>query len=161
MAIRYIRRTILCTAILLSVVALAQEGRRAQSVPPNLLPYDLLLRGGHLLDDKNKIDAVRDVGIKDGKVAAVAEHLDAKNALKTIDVEGLYITPGLIDIHTTSTRAQESAVHMQATCLSIPMASLCATASRPLSMREGAVGAPSTISKRGSSTSRALAFWRS
>jgi dihydroorotase len=100
MAIRYIRRTILCTAILLSIVALAQEGRRAQSVPPNLLPYDLLLRGGHLLDDKNKIDAVRDVGIKDGKVAAVAEHLDAKNALKTIDVTGLYVTPGLIDIHT-------------------------------------------------------------
>jgi dihydroorotase len=100
MAIRYIRRTILCSAIFLSIVAVAQEGRRAQSVPPNLLPYDLLLRGGHLLDDKNKIDAVRDVGIKDGKVAAVAEHLDAKNALKTIDVTGLYVTPGLIDIHT-------------------------------------------------------------
>ncbi len=67
MAIRNIRRTILCTAIFLSTVALAQEGRRAQSVPPNLLPYDLLLRGGHLLDDKNKIDAVRDVGIKDAE----------------------------------------------------------------------------------------------
>jgi serine/threonine protein kinase len=93
MAIRYIRRTILCTAIFLSIVALAQEGRRAQSVPPNLLPYDLLLRGGHLLDDKNKIDAVRDVGIKDGKVAAVAEHLEAKDALKTIDVTGFYVTP--------------------------------------------------------------------
>jgi dihydroorotase len=100
MAIRYIRRTILCSAIFLSIVAVAQEGRRAQSVPPNLLPYDLLIRGGHLLDDKNKIDAVRDVGIKDGKVAAVAEHLEAKDALKTIDVTGLYVTPGLIDIHT-------------------------------------------------------------
>src|SRR6202045_1886484 len=100
MAIRYIRRTILCSAIFLSIVAVAQEGRRAQSVPPNLLPYDLLLRGGHLLDDKNKIDAVRDVGIKDGKVAAVAEHLEAKDPLKTIDVTGLYVTPGLIDIHT-------------------------------------------------------------
>jgi dihydroorotase len=99
MVIRNIRRTILCTAIL-STVALAQEGRRAQSVPPNLLPYDLLLRGGHLLDDKNKIDAVRDLGIKDGKVAAVGEHLDSKDALKTIDVKGLYVTPGLIDIHT-------------------------------------------------------------
>jgi dihydroorotase len=94
MVIRNIRRTILCTAIL-STVALAQEGRRAQSVPPNLLPYDLLLRGGHLLDDKNKIDAVRDLGIKDGKVAAVGEHLDSKDALKTIDVKGLYVTPGL------------------------------------------------------------------
>jgi dihydroorotase len=100
MAIRYIQRAILCTGIFLSTVAVAQEGRRAQPVPPNPLPYDLLLKGGHLLDDKNKIDAVRDVGIKDGKVAAVAEHLDSKDALKTIDVVGLYVTPGLIDIHT-------------------------------------------------------------
>ena len=100
MAIRNIRRIILCTSLLLSTVVLAQEGLRARPVPPNPLPYDLLLRGGHLIDDKNKIDAVRDLGIKDGKVAAVAEHLDSKDALKTIDVEGLYVTPGLIDIHT-------------------------------------------------------------
>jgi dihydroorotase len=100
MAIRYIQRAILCTGIFLSTVAVAQEGRRAQPVPTNPLPYDLLLKGGHLLDDKNKIDAVRDVGIKDSKVVAVAEHLDSKDALKTIDVAGLYVTPGLIDIHT-------------------------------------------------------------
>src|SRR3984885_13372229 len=100
MTIRYLRRMVLCTAILSTSVVVAQEGRRAQPVPPNPLPYDLLLKGGHLLDDKNKIDAVRDVGIKDGKVAAVAEHLDSKDALKTIDVVGLYVTPGLIDIHT-------------------------------------------------------------
>jgi dihydroorotase len=100
MAIRYPQRLILCSFTFLSIALVAQEGRRAQPVPPNPLPYDLLLKGGHLLDDKNKIDAMRDVGIKDGKVAAVAEHLDSKDALKTIDVKGLYVTPGLIDIHT-------------------------------------------------------------
>jgi dihydroorotase len=100
MAIRYPQRLILCGFTFLSIALVAQEGRRAQPVPPNPLPYDLLLKGGHLLDDKNKIDAMRDVGIKDGKVAAVAEHLDSKDALKTIDVKGLYVTPGLIDIHT-------------------------------------------------------------
>ena len=81
--------------------AMAQEeGGRRVTLPPNPLPYDLLLMNGHLLDDKNKIDAMRDVGIKDGKVAAVAAHLNAKDALKTIDVKGLYVTPGLIDLHT-------------------------------------------------------------
>ena len=38
--------------------------------------YDLLLRGGHLIDPKNKINAVRDLAILDGKVAAVAEKID-------------------------------------------------------------------------------------
>src|SRR3954451_3092462 len=61
--------------------------------------YDLLLQGGHVIDAKNGVSAVRDLGIKDGKVAAVAAKLDPKDALKTVDVKGLYVTPGLIDIH--------------------------------------------------------------
>ncbi len=62
--------------------------------------YDLLLRGGHVIDAKNHISGVRDVAIKDGKIAAVAAKLDPAKALKTVDVTGLYVTPGLIDIHT-------------------------------------------------------------
>ncbi len=77
----------------------AQEGSTPPAMPPNPLAYDLLLTGGHVLDDKNKIDGLRDVGIKDGKIAAVSPHLDSKNSLKTIDVKGMYVTPGLIDIH--------------------------------------------------------------
>jgi dihydroorotase len=61
--------------------------------------YDLLLKGGHVLDARNRISAVRDVAIKDGKIAAVAENIPAARALKTVDVTGLYVTPGLIDIH--------------------------------------------------------------
>ncbi len=61
--------------------------------------YDLLLRGGHVIDAKNGISAVRDVAIRDGKIAAVEEHIDPSKALKTVDVKGLYVTPGLIDIH--------------------------------------------------------------
>ena len=41
------------------------------------MKYDLLLRGGHLIDPKNKINAVRDLAILDGKVAAVAENIDS------------------------------------------------------------------------------------
>lgn len=61
--------------------------------------YDLLLTNGHVVDAKNHISAVRDVAIKDGKIAAVADHIDPKSALKTVDVKGLYVTPGLVDIH--------------------------------------------------------------
>ncbi|PYQ12329.1 MAG: amidohydrolase/deacetylase family metallohydrolase [Acidobacteria bacterium] len=61
--------------------------------------YDLLLRGGHLIDPRNGIDAVRDVAIAGGKVAAVAPRIDPADAFKTIDVSGLYVAPGLVDIH--------------------------------------------------------------
>ena len=62
--------------------------------------YDLLLQGGHVIDAKNGISAVRDVAIKNGVIAAVAAHLDPADALKVVNVAGLYVTPGLIDIHT-------------------------------------------------------------
>ncbi len=62
--------------------------------------YDLLLKGGHVLDGKNKVNAVRDVAIKDGKIAAVAEKIDPATATRTVDASGLYVAPGLIDIHT-------------------------------------------------------------
>jgi dihydroorotase len=61
--------------------------------------YDLLLQGGHVIDPKNGISAVRDVAIKDGAIAAVGQRLAAADALKVVDVSGLYVTPGLIDIH--------------------------------------------------------------
>jgi dihydroorotase len=61
--------------------------------------YDLLLKGGHVIDPKNRINAPRDVAIKDGKVAAVAPSIPAAQARKTILVNGLYVVPGLIDIH--------------------------------------------------------------
>jgi dihydroorotase len=61
--------------------------------------YDLLLHDGHVIDAKNHIDSVMDVAIKDGKIAKVAEHIPSTDALKTIDAKGLYVTPGLIDLH--------------------------------------------------------------
>lgn len=75
-------------------------GPAMKPTPPNPLPYDLLLQNGHVIDAKNSIDRKMDVAIKDGRIAAVAEHLDPKEAAKTIDVSGYYVTPGLIDIHT-------------------------------------------------------------
>src|SRR5882724_2937005 len=61
--------------------------------------YDLLIQAGHVVDGKNHISAVRDVAIKDGKIAAVSAHIDPATALKTVSAKGLYVTPGLVDIH--------------------------------------------------------------
>jgi dihydroorotase len=62
-------------------------------------PYDLVVKGGHVIDGRNGIDGVRDVAIKDGKIAAVAQGIPGSQATKTIDASGLYVTPGLVDIH--------------------------------------------------------------
>jgi dihydroorotase len=62
--------------------------------------HDLLLQGGHVIDARNDLSAVRDVAIVDGRVAAVAARIDPAEALKVVDVSGLYVTPGLVDIHT-------------------------------------------------------------
>ncbi|MBK7926829.1 MAG: amidohydrolase/deacetylase family metallohydrolase [Bryobacterales bacterium] len=61
--------------------------------------YSLLLKGGHLIDPKNNIDAIRDIAIQDGKVAAVATNIPGAQARRVIELNGLYVTPGLIDIH--------------------------------------------------------------
>lgn len=61
--------------------------------------YDLLLKGGHVIDPKNKISAIRDVAIVNGKVAAVGVRINPADAFKVVNVAGYYVTPGLIDIH--------------------------------------------------------------
>jgi dihydroorotase len=62
--------------------------------------YDLLLKGGTIIDARNRIHAVRDVAIAGGKIAAVSENIAPSTAAKTVDAKGLYVVPGLIDIHT-------------------------------------------------------------
>ncbi|HTE30425.1 MAG TPA: amidohydrolase/deacetylase family metallohydrolase [Chryseolinea sp.] len=60
---------------------------------------DILLKGGHVIDPKNKIDSKMDVAIVADKIAQVAADIPVKNAKKVIDVTGLFVTPGLIDMH--------------------------------------------------------------
>ena len=61
--------------------------------------YDLLLKGGHVIDPANHIDEVRDVAVSQGKIAAVEKNIPPDQAGKVVDVSKLYVTPGLIDIH--------------------------------------------------------------
>ena len=60
---------------------------------------DILLKGAHLIDPKNKIDSKMDVGIVNGRIARVANDIPIGSAKKIIDVTGFYITPGIIDMH--------------------------------------------------------------
>ena len=61
--------------------------------------FDIVIKGGHLIDPKNNIDAVMDVAINDGKIVRVATNIDAKHSAQTVDAKGMYVMPGLIDIH--------------------------------------------------------------
>lgn len=61
--------------------------------------YDLLLKGGHVIDPLNNVDGLRDVAIREGRIAAVETDIETDRAVRVIDVSGLYVTPGLVDIH--------------------------------------------------------------
>ncbi len=73
------------------------------SIPVNTLAqtpqYDLLLKGGHVIDPANNVDAVLDVAVTKDKIAAVEKDISASQARTVVDASGLYVTPGLIDIH--------------------------------------------------------------
>jgi|GEM_PF-2632389 len=62
-------------------------------------PYDLLLKGGTVVDPSQGLHSGADVAIKSGRVAAVAEGIPADQAARTIDVSGKMVTPGIIDLH--------------------------------------------------------------
>lgn len=86
---RQLRQTIWLTLLL--VMGILQ--------PLSAQQLDLLLKGGHVLDPKNGINEVMDVGIADGVIAEVASSISESRAERVIDLDGLYVTPGLIDIH--------------------------------------------------------------
>ena len=62
--------------------------------------FDLLLKGGHVIDPRSALDAPRDVAVDAGAVAAIDVDIPAPKARTCIDVTGLLVTPGLVDIHT-------------------------------------------------------------
>jgi dihydroorotase len=81
-----------CAGFLFVALSVAQAGYTQTT-------YDIVIKRGHVIDGRNGLDAVRDVGIKDGKITAVAADIPASQAAKTIEAAGLYVTPGLVDIH--------------------------------------------------------------
>lgn len=76
----------------ITVGLMANAAVRAQEI-------DMLIKGGHVIDPKNKIDGKMDVAIKDGKIFRVAADIPASSAKKTVNASGLYVSPGFIDMH--------------------------------------------------------------
>ena len=62
-------------------------------------PYDLVIKGGHVIDPKNNRNGIMDVAVAGGRIAKVGGVIAAAEGKRTVDAKGLYVTPGLIDIH--------------------------------------------------------------
>lgn len=63
-------------------------------------PYAIVIKGGFVVDPKNNIHEVMDIAIADGKIVSVAKKIDTTGALQVVNAKGMYVSPGLIDIHT-------------------------------------------------------------
>ncbi len=85
------RRELLAGA---AALPLAGSARSAQAPE-----FDFLLAGGRLIDPRNSVSAIRDLAVRDGRVAAVEAAIAPERAFKVVDCRGLLVTPGLIDVH--------------------------------------------------------------
>lgn len=65
----------------------------------NAQEYTIVIKNGHIIDPKNNINEVMDVAITGNKIVRVAKNIDASSAKQVVDAKGLYVTPGLVDIH--------------------------------------------------------------
>jgi len=62
-------------------------------------PYSIVIKGGYVIDPKNNIHDVMDIAIADGKISSIAKKIDTAGALQVVNAKGMYVTPGLIDLH--------------------------------------------------------------
>jgi dihydroorotase len=70
--------------------------------------YDLIVKGGRVIDPSRKLNAIADLAIAGGRIAAVEAHISA-DAVQAIEAHGKVVVPGLIDIHTHAARVQDGA----------------------------------------------------
>jgi dihydroorotase len=96
------------------------------------MPFDLILRGGRVIDPSQKLDAVTDVAFAGGKVAAVGNGLKADPGTDVRDASGFIVTPGLIDLHTH--------VYWGGTSLGIDAEEFCRTSGVTTSVDTGSAG---------------------
>ncbi len=82
--------------------------------------YDMLLKGGHVIDPKNQVDAVMDVAIKGNQIALVAENIPESEAENVVDVSGLYVSPGLLDIHSHNFHGTEPDAYLSNSFTALP-----------------------------------------
>src|SRR5262245_34806574 len=99
---------------------------------PQHMAYDLILRGGRVIDPSQHLDAVAEVAFAAGKVARVGSRLDAGPATDIHDVTGCIVAPGLIDLHTH--------VYWGGTSLGIDAEEFCRTSGVTTAVDTGSAG---------------------
>lgn len=82
--------------------------------------YDILIKGGKVIDPKNSINGIMDVAIFDGKIAKVGPNISEKNAKTVINAADLLVMPGLIDIHSHNFHGTEPNSYLSNGFSSIP-----------------------------------------
>tara|TARA_R110002049_G_scaffold80117_3_gene203883 strand:+ start:4309 stop:5562 length:1254 start_codon:yes stop_codon:yes gene_type:complete len=82
--------------------------------------YDILIKGGHVIDKKNNLDKVMDVAVKDGKIAKVEARIPENQAKTVIDAKGLIVAPGLLDIHGHNFFGTEDDAYLSNSFTSLP-----------------------------------------
>jgi len=85
-----VRRACFCLTIIATITALPNAQTQE---------FDLLIKGGHVIDPKNGVNSVQDVAVAKGRIALVAANVARERARDVADATGFYVTPGLIDIH--------------------------------------------------------------
>jgi dihydroorotase len=85
--------------ILSATIALTTLFTTHGGAQPKETTYDLLIKGGRVMDPASGLDSVTDVGIKGHVVTRIGRTLDASSAKQVVDARGLLVVPGLIDIH--------------------------------------------------------------
>jgi dihydroorotase len=96
------------------------------------MPFDLVLRGGRVVDPSQKLDAITDVAFSGGKVAAVGNALKTDPGTDVRDVSGYIVTPGLIDLHTH--------VYWGGTSLGVDAEEFCRTSGVTTAIDTGSAG---------------------
>lgn len=81
---------------------------------------DMLLQGGHVIDPKNNIDGIMDVAIDEGKIVQIAENIPADDVFQVINVAGMYVVPGLIDIHSHNFFGTEQNAYLSNSFTALP-----------------------------------------
>lgn len=86
-----------CFVSALALASLALRTAKAPASGTNQAAFDVVISGGRVMDPESGLDAVRNVGIRDGRIAEISEGpLEAK---QIIDAKGLVVAPGFIDLH--------------------------------------------------------------
>ncbi len=98
--------TVLNRRQFISAAATAAIATRTADLLAQTVRYDLILKGGRVIDPSLRLDATRDVAIASGRIAAVEANI-AGGAAETLDVAGKIVAPGLLDIHTHAARVKD------------------------------------------------------